>query len=185
MNNSSTKPHNRLEKFLVASTLRCMVSRSRRLRPRLYEAVQATKALTKGYHNPRRKLTKTVESEVLWTWFRPKRWCDYFAGRVLQVCPVFVKVHREILTAHSLINHYINRKRSVYLCCYWQNRDTANIGLDSSVGMAKRRNVNPEVVGSNHTLVNSLFKPQNKLFRHNTVFTSWTGAVKVYTNILS
>ena len=119
MNNSSTKPHNRLEKSLVASTLRCMVSRSSRLRPRLYEAIQATKGLTKGYHNPQRKLTETVESGVLWTWFRPKRWCDYFAGRVLQVCPVFVKVHQEILTAHSLINHYMNRKRSVY---FWVNR---------------------------------------------------------------
>ena len=111
MNNSSTKPHNRLEKSLVASTLRCMVSRSSRLRPRLYEAIQATKGLTKGYHNPQRKLTETVESGVLWTWFRPKRWCDYFAGRVLQVCPVFVKVHQEILTAHSPINHYTQKSR--------------------------------------------------------------------------
>ena len=113
MHVSYSKPQNKLENAIVASPLACVVSRSSRLGPpRLYKDIQATKGLTKGYHNPRRKLTDTVESEVLWTWFRPKRWCDYFAGRVLQVCPVFVKVHWEILTAHSPINHYTQKSRT-------------------------------------------------------------------------
>ena len=42
---------------------------------------------------------------------------------------------------------------------YWQNRETANIGLDSSVGI---RHINPKVVGLDPILVNSLFNPQNQ-----------------------
>ena len=49
MNNSSTKPQNKLENALVASPLPCVVSRSSRLGQQLYEAVQAKKVLTKGY----------------------------------------------------------------------------------------------------------------------------------------
>ena len=42
------------------------------------------------------------------------------------------------------------------------NKDIDNIGLDISVDI-EHRYVNPEVVGSNHTLVNSLFNPQNHI----------------------
>ena len=53
-----------MEKALVASPLPCLVSRSSRLGPRLYEAVQAMKALTKGYHKyfSRKTLTFVISS---------------------------------------------------------------------------------------------------------------------------